>query len=266
MAAKKKEVKPISLPVAIIAIVLALLAMVTFVAYLVNPQLFSRNDDEGNNSVVGQSFTEESEDEPPEVIGEEKESFTDAEVNDIITFGKYKENAIKWQVLAKENGKILVLSRNCIEIAPYNTTEAQVSWQDASLRKWLSDEFLAKSFSDEEKAIIADTTVGETVTDKVFILSSEEAEQYMEYASWRKAAAENYISVEGTLRDGYCRWWLRNDGEPSAFAPYVFYDGNTFPRYGVDYDKVGVRPAMWITIGEEDTSSDSSVESEPISQ
>ncbi len=266
MAAKKKEVKPISLPVAIIAIVLAVLAMVTFVAYLVNPQLFSDDESNGNNSVVGQSFTEESDTEPPEIIGEEKESFIDAEVNDIITFGKYKDNAIKWQVLAKEQGKILVLSRNCIEIAPYHTTEAEVTWQDSSLRKWLSDEFCAKSFNDDEKAIIADTAVSENVTDKVFILSTEEAKLYMEYASWRKAAAESYLTAEGILRDGYCRWWLRNDGEASAFAPYVFYDGNTFPRYGVDYDKVGIRPAMWITVEDESESSDSIDESVTISE
>lgn len=260
MASKSKEVKPISIPAAVIIIICTLAAIATFVTYLVNPNLFSSgNDVSYNNDVVGQSFTEETVDEPPVIIGEEKDYFADADINDLVKFGSYKGTPIQWQIIAVEDGKVLAVSRYCLDVKAFNNSETSVSWESSSLRKWLAEDFYANAFSAEEAEVILDTQSSETVTDKVFILSAEEANEYFEYDSWRKAAPSESISASVKTEDGGCYWWLRNDGEASDKAPYVFSDGRIFNiGYAVDYDQVTVRPAIWVQVDNDSDVSDTS--------
>ena len=121
MASKNKEVKPISVPAAAIMLLAGIAAMATFITYLVKPELFSSgNEVSYGNNVVGQSFAEESEDEPPIVIGEEKDIITDTEVvlyvNDLINLGTYNGAQIQWQVIAVDDNRALVISRYCIAV------------------------------------------------------------------------------------------------------------------------------------------------------
>ena len=136
--------------------------------------------------------------------------------------------------------------------------------------------FLNNAFSAEEQAQILSTKVsadknpklstnpGNATTDKVFLLSINEAEKYFTNYEARKCAPTAYAIAQGAgTSDLYktssgvatCRWWLRSPGNTrgntQVNAAFVFTDGSG-PFYGewVDVDYVCVRPAMWINLGD----------------
>lgn len=200
-----------------------------------------------------------------------------AAVGDKITFGTYEQDNvtsngtenIEWLVLAKENNKILVISDKALDRQLYDN--ADVTWENCSLRKWLNDSFLNAAFSEEERALIQSTTLsadknpeyssdpGTATTDKVFLLSINEAEKYFNSDEARKCAPTAYAKAQGALTssDVYetpsgaatCWWWLRSPGYSQKGAAIVNCDGSVYYfGYGVDYDDVSVRPALWISI------------------
>ncbi len=259
MASKKKDVKPIPVAVAVILIALAFAAMAVFMVYL-----FSSGGGGKTDNSVDHSFTEESSEAPAPVVGEEKDYFADASVGDIVRFGRYDQDgdssdveAIEWQVLKKEDGRVLVMARYALDAKTYNNDRAEVSWSESSLRKWLDESFYALAFNDEEKTHILSTDNGEA-PDKVFILSKSEAEECFEYASWRVTIPTDTAKNGGArVQKNACWWWLRKD-EKSDKTHYVNFDGNIVSEFAVDYDKVAVRPVMWVAVESEDTSASES--------
>lgn len=192
-----------------------------------------------------------------------------AAVGDKITFGTYEQDNvtsngaedIEWLVLAKENNKILVISDKALDRQLYDN--ADVTWENCSLRKWLNDSFLNAAFSEEERALIQSTTVsayknprystdpGNYTTDKVFLLSINEAEKYFNSDEARKCAPTAYAKARGALTsvgDAKTWWWLRSPGRSQKYAAIVSIGGWVYYRgYGVNYDNVSVRPALWIS-------------------
>ena len=61
---------------------------------------------------------------------------------------------IEWQVLAIENGWMLLISRYALDTQPYHNTFANVTWETCSLRRWLNNDFLNKAFNEKEKEAI----------------------------------------------------------------------------------------------------------------
>lgn len=192
-----------------------------------------------------------------------------AAVGDKITFGTYEQDNvtsngtenIEWLVLARENNKILVISDKALDRQLYDN--ADVRWENCSLRKWLNDSFLNAAFSEEEKALIQSTTLsadknpeystdpGTATTDKVFLLSINEAEKYFNSDEARKCAPTAYAKARGALTsvgDAKTWWWLRSPGRSQKYAAIVSIGGWVYYRgYGVNYDNVSVRPALWIS-------------------
>lgn len=200
-----------------------------------------------------------------------------AAVGDKITFGTYEQDNvtsngtedIEWLVLAKENNKILVISDKALDSQPYNEKRQSITWEQCSLRKWLNDSFLNAAFSEEERALIQNTTVsadknpeystnpGNATTDKVFLLSINEAEKYFNSNDARKCAPTAYAKAQGAYMNdtnktpsgaAACWWWLRSPGINQTSAAFVHDDGSV-NYYGrnVPYDPVCVRPALWIS-------------------
>ena len=80
-----------------------------------------------------------------EIFGQYKiEKMKIAEVGDIVYFGAYEQDNntsngkedIEWIVLAKENGKVLVISKYALDCQEYNSTYTDVTWEACSLRTW----------------------------------------------------------------------------------------------------------------------------------
>ena len=74
-------------------------------------------------------------------------------VNGMIYLGGYD-----WRVLEKRNGQALLLCDRIIEKRSYHSKEGRITWEDCALRKYLNSEFYNKSFSEDEKLRIVETT------------------------------------------------------------------------------------------------------------
>ena len=199
-----------------------------------------------------------------------------AKVGDKLFFGAYEQDndtsngkeAIEWLVLANEGDKALVISRYILDCQPYNTSKTSVTWETCSLRKWLNETFVSNAFSADEQNRILNTTVtgdenpkyntspGNNTTDKVFLLSIAEVNEYFSANDARKCTPTAYV-IQGVYTgssytaDGEAIgwWWLRSSGSYQHRAANVnnvgtiYYTGSSVTTAGG-----GVRPAMWIDI------------------
>ena len=202
------------------------------------------------------------------------------EVGDIYTFGAYEQDnnkkngteAIEWIVLEKDKKdglSLLLMSKRALDCQPYNSSDTDVTWESCSLRKWLNDTFLNEAFTSVEQEKIQNTKVsadrnpeyntspGKRTTDKVFLLSISEMEQYFSTDEARMCAPAAYaIAQGGYTSDDYtsggkatCWWWLRSPGSVQDYAAVVYDDGSVhyFGAY-VSSARGCVRPALWIDL------------------
>lgn len=194
-------------------------------------------------------------------------------VGELVMYGVYEQDndftngaePIEWQVLAVEEGKVLLISRYSLDSRQFNSEWTACTWADSSLRTWLNETFLQTAFTAEEQVAIQATLVstpanmsyktsgGADVTDRIFILSVEEARQYLKSGPARKSqatswAVEQQIFVKKSgANTGNSPWWLRTIGQGSNSAVYVKEDGNIlFKGIDVDYYSCGVRPVLWV--------------------
>ena len=157
-------------------------------------------------------------------------------------------------VLDQADGKTLVMSEKVLALRPYHDRIEAVTWETCGLRAWLNGPFLER-FSAEDRAKIAEVTnqnranpkygtTGGTVTaDKVFLLSLEEAELYLQGFAGMLA---------GRTESGESVWWhLRSPGEAAGVSACV-NTGGVIDYHGM-YDLLtppvgGVRPVLWLEL------------------
>ena len=201
-----------------------------------------------------------------------KRMLAQAKVGDIITFGNYEQDnnrsngqePITWLVLAKENGRLLVVSEYGLENRQYHHSYSAVTWETCYLRSWLNSSFYNEAFSEMEKTLIPLSTVkaeinpvysnppGNDTEDYVFLLSTSEAEKYFDSDWDRRCSPTRYAKSTGqvyldTVYHDYGWWWLRNVGELLQDACCVNSDGRVDYKDGsVNNNSAIVRPAMWI--------------------
>ena len=203
------------------------------------------------------------------------EKMKETNVGDIVLFGKYEQDSntldkkenIEWQVLAKEKNKILLISKYALACRQYNDSYSYLTWKDCSLRSWLNGTFLNDAFSTEEQSIIQSTIVyanrnpeystdpGASTTDKVFLLSIDEAEKYFSFDRARRCNPTQYAVACGVYADGNngdnCWWWLRSPGEYQSRAATVHSGGDiNYNGTEVNLKHGAVRPALWIDLGD----------------
>lgn len=223
--------------------------------------------------------------EPEEVSLEAAVELASVSVGDRIYFGSYEQDndssngtePIEWQVLAKENGRILVISEYVLDMQPLRAEwEGQPSgspttWDSCFLRHWLNMNFYDSAFSSAEKAVIPATLVtadriagisrdpGPDTNDKVFILSTFEMRQYFNGDEDKMLCFPTASVIakgiptwsiykkDGTFMDGVTDYWLRTLTNDSGY--YAFF-GVSVNDYGVapSDTKVGVRPCLWINV------------------
>jgi hypothetical protein len=114
--------------------------------------------------------------------------------------------------------------------------------------------FMDNAFSDEERAIIATTTiptedggynVGQAVQDQVFLLNYKEINEYVDDEN---CTATEYAQELGA--SGYrCLWMQRAvypDGGADDFIPLFGSSGETSCTVE---NKAAIRPALWVDVG-----------------
>ncbi len=164
--------------------------------------------------------------------------------------------------MAKEPGRILVISRSVLDQHPYHRAPTDAAWAGCDLRAWLNDTFYNTAFDEKEKQRIlpsvvttpsdpASGTGGEsTTTDRLFLLSADKADRCFPSDSARQVTATPYARSRLAAvwkENGMSRWWLRSPGHQSTYAAFVNYLGE-ISVYGhkIRSRRGGIRPAMWI--------------------
>ena len=199
----------------------------------------------------------------------EKISLPKAQVGSYVYFGSYEQDNntsngtedIEWLVLAREDDRVLLISRYALDRQDYNTSFTDVTWESCSLRTWLNGTFLSEAFSEEERAMIPSANVsadknpsysstepGNSTMDQVFLLSFTEVNMYFDSQEARECTPTSYAVQKLLTRDSNCWWWLRSPGYNPDRAVIVNYDGRVNAD-GIYVDTGhGVRPAIWVKL------------------
>ncbi len=90
-----------------------------------------------------------------------------ADRGDTVIFGSYEQDgstsngkeSMKWIVLKKQAGRILLLSKYGIDNKQYNSDLEEVTWKICSLRKWLNSDFINSAFSSSERSRVIQTEI-----------------------------------------------------------------------------------------------------------
>lgn len=199
-------------------------------------------------------------------------------VGNIVTLGRFEQDnnagngpePIEWIILNMEEGRCMLLSRYGLDARPYHTESVSVTWETCSLRAWLNGDFLAESFTEEERAAILLTDIdnsrsqgfagygtsgGNVTQDKVFLLSWAEAERFFPGGNLDRLCAPTAYAVSrgawtsrSYLAGGLpaCAWWLRSPGTEQHDA---IRQGNiAFRRDDVSAACNCVRPVLWVSL------------------
>ena len=184
--------------------------------------------------------------------------FKNAKVGDYVKFGNYPQTSnggvqpIEWQVLSKENNRMLVISRYGLDCKIFDSDSNK--WANSEIRKWLNGDFYNKAFTEQEKKSINLYNLSDVgTTDNVFLLSKEEAEKYFSNNESRKCKATEYAVknaawvADSSYGDnaGYSFWWLRSPNLHDSSRVYYVFNFGFIDSFLSVYDDNGlVRPAL----------------------
>lgn len=181
--------------------------------------------------------------------------------------GDYEKLPITWQVLRKEEDRMLVLSQKILDLQPFHRNESPVRWEDSDLRQWLNTVFWNEAFTGAEQQMIcqpeaADDPMGEFlwqmfdmetatsgITDRVFLLSQADIMAYFpgEDSFYPGAEAEDTEYVRSLGGYDQC-WWLRSSMKNWAAAMIVSPCASIGISMLRESNRQGVRPAMWVKL------------------
>lgn len=200
------------------------------------------------------------------------------------------EDPIYWDVLDKDGDSILIISHDVIGYQRFSDSPNCVIWEDSQIRTWLNEEFYTDAFDKETQACIkesvlenpsiagyvtgADESIWESrgdTTDRIFLLSQKEIEKYYGHKLPKaeallckpsKAVLQRYEEIEQqrvrekvpfvtSVPDASegISWMLRSTGKSQNQISIIRGDGY-YSQCLADYYQ-GVRPAMWIYVGDE---------------
>ena len=241
-AVSKKKIKTI-LAVGIPAAVL-IVSLVLLLVFVILPKKGKNAEQDMEEAVSGPGISAE------------------IEVGDSVLFGRYMQDKeldaegepVEWIVLAKEEGSILVISRDILDCQQYSDDPMarDVTWADSTLREWLNREFLRGTFSEEEQNVLIPAAIseaGKTTEETVFLLSVKEADQYFRTDETRVSRPTELVAY---YEDEYMNshggdWWLRTAGSDGVSFAYVSADGQIVNDGStVVLEESGIRPVVWI--------------------
>ena len=212
----------------------------------------------------------------------------DAEIGDIVQMGIYEQDGnpetddpICWDVLDKDGDAMLLISHDVIDYQRFSDSYNCVIWEDSQIRTWLNEEFYTDAFDKETQARIkgyvtsgvdeANQESRGDATDRIFLLSQKEIEKYYGHKLPKaeallckpsKAVLQRYEEIKQQrvrekipfaesapdVTEGIS-WMLRSTGKSKNHISIIRGDGY-YSQCMADYYQ-GVRPAMWIDVGDE---------------
>lgn len=212
---------------------------------------------------VGSSDSSETPEESTTITYEEDETFDyDAYAKSFVKFGKYEQDnniengteEIEWCVLATDGDYSLLFSRYILDYQAFNDTvmAEATDWESGSLRNWLNNDFYKSAFSNQEQSNIrttevqdfkADNELGGTTLDKVFILSIDQLNKYIEDEYYRGTYATDY--AHSKQEHSTSTYWLINSYTSDLYKYAINSSGENENNPRVNEEE-GVRPAIWV--------------------
>ncbi|GEM_PF-1416241 len=236
-------------PTLLIVIVFIIICLVAFIIINFRPKYIDNSNEENTAETI--------------VVVEEEEvnpnPYVDIEVGDTVMLGTYMQNStnkenIAWVVIRKDSGKMLLLSRYVLDCKVYNSNSNKSNrWVDSSLRSWLNNEFLNQNFTEEESEYITENTIrdidGSNISDKVFILSKEEINNYVPADLKIAEGTPKAFEACGAKKENglkYLCYWVRSSGSTNDSVIDFDITGAYYDKGYPTYYSDGIRIAMWI--------------------
>lgn len=200
--------------------------------------------------------------------------FQNLQAGDVIKFGEYEQDnnlengkeAIDWIVLEVQDDQAFVLSEKCLDARIFSETREMSEWTDSNIRNWLNGDFMQTAFfsnlqdlivykeiKNERDPYYAVSYGEEDTLDYVFLLSYNEAIQYLKnktaygtlYACEQYNKKHTYLTASPDKEQW---WWLRTIAYDGA-ARMGFNDmtGGAVEKSSIT-DAELVRPAMRIDL------------------
>lgn len=198
--------------------------------------------------------------------------------------GGFNNDPIKWRVLSVDGNEVLLLADQILEKGMmYNIARGGCLWEKSIIRSWLNgyegnmnsaeedfsnNGFINVAFNEQEKNAICEkiviNNIGENTKDKIFLLSSMEAERNsygflnnIQKTQTRMAEDTDYTVWKGEDTINTDSWWLRSYGnvEDVSGVKFVYGNGSIADSgiYVVSMD-IGIRPALYLDLSKTDWS------------
>ena len=178
-----------------------------------------------------------------------------------VSFGRFPETndyemkPLMWRVLAVENDKVLLMTEKEILAVRDEILHRKDHWEISNVRTLLIEGFFHTAFTEKEQSQIENISLKNiscsgkarsNTKDKVFLLSFEEAGQYLPSAESRATKPTEYAhdQQESYKRDWGC-WNLRTEGKDGTFISVSDAYGD-YATTGSPMFKHYLRPCIWI--------------------
>ena len=143
-------------------------------------------------------------------------------IDDIFEFGFFDGKKLKWRILDINNDKIFIFCESIICIKPFNENGSNI-WKQCTLRKWLNEHFYRQAFDNAEKKCIIEVN-----SDKVTLLSKDEAETLLRPCDWRT-------------------WWTRTAYPEDKNNVFIFNRVDKLYHSEANFNQL-VRPALYLKL------------------
>ena len=190
-------------------------------------------------------------------------------------FGRYEQDnntgngaePIDWQVLTVLGDRQLVISRYILDYRIFSDSISGSKWDSSALRTWLNGDFYNNAFTAAEKNSILlvtnsnpnnerfGTSGGGQTQDRIFLLSSDEANRYFSTSGHRVTRQTSYAQHKYDSSFGLdsSAWLLRSPGSMENTSAFINGDGSV--NYEGSYQNLSgipteyaVRPAFWMKV------------------
>ena len=178
---------------------------------------------------------------------EECRKLQQASVGEEVLWGRWEtdpgrpgKERLSWTVIAKEPGRVCLLSRFGIAGSYYHRKHEAVSWEESDLRKRMNSEEYTRMFSSYEMKSLL-----EEDGDYLTLLTVEQLMDLYPLQQDRVLAVTEAARRQGTNADRLSHYEM--PGEKSITAPIVNMDGSvSMTKKPVNKPSGAVRPVLWV--------------------
>ena len=171
-------------------------------------------------------------------------SILDAKVGTEVTLGSYEQDnvlnngkePIQWVVLKNDDGVVFAVSKQILDVKPYNTKNTR----DTTLLPWLQKQFAPLAFAE----------LGDGFVSKVGLLTRDEITAYLNHID-RTPEWTAYAMAQKPEKHAYSgySWWLEGDyfNGSSGILMDIVIESGSYSNYSSEITgKNGVRPMIII--------------------